>query len=31
LPTLDQREPSAGGTVVRAFLPFRHEASQKRR
>jgi hypothetical protein len=22
LPTLDQREPSAGGTVVRAFLPF---------
>ena len=31
LPTLDQSEPSAGGTVVRALLPFRHEASQKRR
>jgi len=31
LPTLVQGEPSAGGTVVRALLPFRHEASQKRR
>ena len=31
LPTLDQSEPSAGGTVVRTLLPFRHEGSQKRR
>jgi hypothetical protein len=28
LPTLDQREPSAGDTVVRTLLPFRHEGSQ---
>lgn len=28
LPTLDQSEPSAGDTVVRALLPFRHEGSQ---
>jgi hypothetical protein len=28
-PTLDQSEPSAGDTVVRTLLPFRHEVSQK--
>jgi hypothetical protein len=28
LPTLDQGQPSAGDTVVRTSLPFRHEASQ---
>ena len=28
LPTLDQSEPSAGDTVVRTLLPFRHGASQ---
>jgi hypothetical protein len=28
LPTLDQSEPSAGDTVVRTLLPFRHEGSQ---
>jgi len=28
LPTLNQSEPAAGDTVVRALLPFRHEGSQ---
>ena len=28
LPTLNQSEPAAGGTVVRTLLPFRHEGSQ---
>ena len=28
LPTLDQSEPSAGDTVVRTLLPFRHQESQ---
>ena len=31
LPTLDQVQPFAGGTVVRTLLPFRHEGSQTRR
>ena len=28
LPTLNQSEPAAGDTVVRALLPFRHERNQ---
>ena len=31
VPTLDQGQPFAGGTVVRTLLPFQHEESQGRR